>query len=153
MQLEELVAGMRVIGVVPGGPVLLVAATPMGTDACKVVYEVADGGLGQQILMRANESQLSVVDERPTPFDADAREFKLAAEALRIQTAAQTDPMLAVTSSDLEPLPHQIEAVYGHMLERVPLRFLLADDPGAGKTIMAGLLIKEFTCAATWIAA
>ena len=57
--------------------------------------------------------------------------------------AGQSDPMVAVTTSDLDPLPHQIDAVYGHLLPKVPLRFLLADDPGAGKTIMAGLYIKE----------
>jgi superfamily II DNA or RNA helicase len=57
--------------------------------------------------------------------------------------AGQHDTMLAVTTSDLEPLPHQIKAVYGELLPRVPLRYLLADDPGAGKTIMAGLYIKE----------
>ncbi len=143
MRLEELAAGTRVIGIVPGGPVHVLAATPMGADAYRVVYETPGGDLGQQILMRANEAQLSLVEERATPYDADPEEFKLAAEALRIQTAAQTDPMLAVTSSDLEALPHQIEAVYGYLLDRVPLRFLLADDPGAGKTIMAGLLMKE----------
>ena len=57
--------------------------------------------------------------------------------------AGRFDPMLAVHTSDLEPLPHQIQAVYGELLGRTPLRFLLADDPGAGKTIMAGLYIKE----------
>lgn len=51
--------------------------------------------------------------------------------------------MLAVNTSAVEPLPHQISAVYEHMLDRQPLRFLPADDPGAGKTTMAGLLIKE----------
>ncbi len=57
--------------------------------------------------------------------------------------AGRFDPMLAVHTSDLEPLPHQIQAVYGELIQRTPLRFLLADDPGAGKTIMAGLYIKE----------
>lgn len=76
-------------------------------------------------------------------FDADGALFKLAAEAVRIRMSAQFDPMSAVNSSDLEPLPHQIQAVYGELLERTPLRFVLADDPGAGKTIMAGLYIKE----------
>ena len=71
---------------------------------------------------------------------ADAGAFKLAAEALRIRMAGRFDPMLAVHTSDLEPLPHQIQAVYGELLGRTPLRFLLADDPGAGKTIMAGPL-------------
>ncbi|BBI71129.2 hypothetical protein HAALTHF_10350n [Vreelandella aquamarina] len=53
------------------------------------------------------------------------------------------DPMMAVHTSNVEPLPHQISAVYEAMLPRQPLRFVLADDPGAGKTIMAGLLIRE----------
>ena len=65
--------------------------------------------------------------------------FRLASEAQRISLAYLFDPFLAVQTSNLEPLPHQIEAVYGEMLPRQPLRFLLADDPGAGKTIMAGL--------------
>jgi superfamily II DNA or RNA helicase len=64
-------------------------------------------------------------------------------EAYRIHLAYLFDPLLAVHTSLVEPLPHQIKAVYGEMLTRQPLRFLLADDPGAGKTIMAGLFIKE----------
>jgi hypothetical protein len=76
-------------------------------------------------------------------FDGDGAAFRLAAEALRIRMAGQHDTMLAVNTSDLDPLPHQIKAVYGELLPRVPLRFLLADDPGAGKTIMAGLYVKE----------
>jgi len=64
-------------------------------------------------------------------------------EAQRIQLAHLFDPVLAVHTSNVDPLPHQITAVYESMLPRQPLRFLLADDPGAGKTIMAGLLIKE----------
>ena len=76
-------------------------------------------------------------------FDADGRLLRLVAEAERIRLAHLFDPYLAVHASRIEPLPHQITAVYGEMLPRQPLRFLLADDPGAGKTIMAGLLIKE----------
>ena len=69
--------------------------------------------------------------------------MRLASEAYRIRLAHLFDPYLAVSASQIEALPHQITAVYGEMLPRQPLRFLLADDPGAGKTIMAGLLIKE----------
>src|SRR6202000_742439 len=76
-------------------------------------------------------------------FDSDGTLFRLASEAQRIQLAHLFDPVLAVHSSDVEPLPHQILAVYAEMLPRQPLRFLLADDPGAGKTIMAGLFIRE----------
>jgi SNF2 family DNA or RNA helicase len=67
----------------------------------------------------------------------------LASEAQRLRLAYLFDALLAVHTSAVQPLPHQIRAVYGEMLPRQPLRFLLADDPGAGKTIMAGLLIKE----------
>ena len=77
------------------------------------------------------------------PFAADGRLFRLAAEAERIRLAHLSDPYVAVHASRIEALPHQITAVYGEMLPRQPLRFLLADDPGAGKTIMAGLLIRE----------
>ena len=83
-------------------------------------------------------------DASPKPaFRGDGRWFRLAAEAERIRLAHLFDPYLAVHASHVEPLPHQITAVYGEMLPRQPLRFLLADDPGAGKTIMAGLLIRE----------
>jgi len=69
--------------------------------------------------------------------------LRLVTEANRIKLAHHFDPYLAIHTSLVDPLPHQISAVYGEMLPRQPLRFLLADDPGAGKTIMAGLLIKE----------
>ena len=76
-------------------------------------------------------------------FAGDGARYRLAAEAHRIRLAHLFDPLLAVHTSLVEPLPHQITAVYEAMLPRQPLRFLLADDPGAGKTIMAGLLMKE----------
>ncbi|MBO0769661.1 MAG: DEAD/DEAH box helicase, partial [Solirubrobacterales bacterium] len=143
MRLEDLVPGSSVVGVVPGGPVEVIAVAPMGADSVRLVYRTESGELSEQILMRVNEPGLEAVAAARTTFDADPEEFKLAAEAMRIRAAALSDLMLAVTTSDLEPLPHQIEAVYGHLLDRVPLRFLLADDPGAGKTIMAGLYLKE----------
>ena len=80
---------------------------------------------------------------RPWSFDGDGHLFRLVSEANRIQLAHLFDPVLAVHTSLVDPLPHQITAVYEAMLPRQPLRFLLADDPGAGKTIMAGLLMKE----------
>lgn len=76
-------------------------------------------------------------------FDAPGDEFKLALEALRVSRAHLFDPMMALHTSSIAPLPHQVNAVYEVMLRQQPLRFVLADDPGAGKTIMAGLLLKE----------
>ncbi|MBC8248488.1 MAG: DEAD/DEAH box helicase [Anaerolineales bacterium] len=77
-------------------------------------------------------------------FAADPKHFRLAIEARRIRLAHEYDPHFAVSVSQIDPLPHQLEAVYHHMLRHPQVRFLLADDPGAGKTIMAGLLLKEF---------
>src|SRR3972149_1800553 len=76
-------------------------------------------------------------------FDAAPRLFRLATEGLRIHLAHSFDPQFAVSVSQVDPLPHQLDAVYKHMLPLPRIRFLLADDPGAGKTIMAGLLMRE----------
>jgi superfamily II DNA or RNA helicase len=142
VQLTELVAGLRVAGVLPDGEVTLIAVQAFGDEAAEVTYKDGDGEVRQRVLYRTDEAKLKVADSRLS-FDGDGAEFRLAAEALRIRMAGQHDAMLAITTSDLDPLPHQIRAVYGELLSRVPLRFLLADDPGAGKTIMAGLYIKE----------
>jgi superfamily II DNA or RNA helicase len=76
-------------------------------------------------------------------FDGDPTRFRLAAEAHRIRLAHQYDPHFAVSVSQVDPLPHQLDAVYSRMLTQPQIRLLIADDPGAGKTIMGGLLIKE----------
>jgi hypothetical protein len=86
-------------------------------------------------------------------FDGDGAAFRLAAEALRIRMAGQHDTMLAVNTSDLDPLPHQIKAVYGELLPRVPLRFLLADDPGPARPSWRGSMSRSWPCGATWRAA
>jgi SNF2 family DNA or RNA helicase len=109
-----------------------------------VTFRDEAGRVSEQVLFRDDEGRLEkLAAGRPWSFDADGELFRLASEARRIELAWLFDPFLAVQTSNLEPLPHQIDAVYEHMLPRQPLRFLLADDPGAGKTIMAGLLIKE----------
>ncbi len=100
--------------------------------------------MADEILYRHDEPRLEIVETgRPWSFDSDGALFRLVAEGYRIRLAHLFDPVLAVHTSLVDPLPHQITAVYESMLPRQPLRFLLADDPGAGKTIMAGLLIKE----------
>jgi len=87
-------------------------------------------------------AQLSVV--APTSrFDGDVGLFKLGLEAVRIRLAHEYDPYFGLSVSRVDPLPHQLDAVYNHLLKAWRCRFLLADDAGAGKTIMAGLLLKE----------
>ncbi|MDJ0491336.1 helicase-related protein [Rhodococcus qingshengii] len=143
MQLEELKPGLRINGLIPTEVVTVIAVQWHGGDALELTYKTTAGGLGQQVIFRKNEAQLDIAQTGSRPFDASASDFKLVAEAQRIGLAGLFDPMLAVATSDVQPLPHQIRAVYGELLPRTPLRFLLADDPGAGKTIMAGLYIKE----------
>lgn len=144
MKLEEITKGAPVSGIEPGGVVKIVSADQLGDNAVTVVYRTDDGRLGERVLFRSNEADLSIATAgRPWSFDADGEGFKLAAEAIRINLAHLFDPMMAVHTSNVEPLPHQITAVYESMLPKQPLRFVLADDPGAGKTIMAGLLIRE----------
>ena len=143
MRLEDIAATARLAGVLPGRPVTVLGVQFHGADAAEVTYRDDNGALSQVVLFRADESQIEPHLEAGRPFDADPRDFRIAAEAQRILLAGAHDPMLAVATSDVQPLPHQIRAVYGELLPRTPLRFLLADDPGAGKTIMAGLYVKE----------
>ncbi|MEJ5169544.1 MAG: helicase-related protein [Fimbriimonadales bacterium] len=115
-----------------------------GSQAVELTYKDPTGRVDNILLYRSDESRLEVVEAgRPWSFDGDGALFRLVSEAHRIRLAHLFDPLLAVHTSVIDPLPHQITAVYEAMLPRQPLRFLLADDPGAGKTVMAGLLIKE----------
>ena len=143
-RLEDLKPGATVRGLVPTEAVSVVAADWHGSNVLTLTFRRPSGELGDELVYRADEERLQVDTggERCT-FDADGSLFRLAAEARRIRLAHLFDPRLAVHLSLLEPLPHQIQAVYGAMLPRHPLRFALCDDPGAGKTIMAGLYIKE----------
>ena len=143
-KLEEITAGSSVRGIVGNEPVTIVAVQWYGTNVMEITYKNAAGVPGTQLLYRESEAGIEVLSKHlPWSFDADANQMKLASEAYRISLAHLFDPYLAVHTSAVEPLPHQISAVYQEMLPRVPLRYVLADDPGAGKTIMTGLYIKE----------
>ena len=144
MKLEELQANVSVSGIVPEGMVTVVSVQWFGSEALELTYKTPAGRVANQLLYRDDESRLEIIQAgRPWGFDGDGALFRLVSEAQRIRLAHHFDPLLAVHTSLVEPLPHQITAVYEAMLPRQPLRFLLADDPGAGKTIMAGLLIRE----------
>ncbi len=142
--LEDVKPGAMVRGVVPGQSVQVVSIDWIGNQAINLVYREPDGGVSETTLYRDDEHRLDIDTRgRSWSFDGDGALLRLVTEANRIELAYHFDPYLAIHTSLVDPLPHQISAVYGEMLPRQPLRFLLADDPGAGKTIMAGLLIKE----------
>ncbi|MCD8117861.1 MAG: SNF2-related protein [Oscillospiraceae bacterium] len=143
-RLEDITVGCSLTGIDGSAAVEILAVKWYGTAAMEITYKNAAGQLGNQILYRDSEATLEVKgDALPWSFTADSDQMRLASEAYRIHLAHLFDPYLAVHTSAIEPLPHQISAVYEAMLPRQPLRFVLADDPGAGKTIMTGLLLKE----------
>jgi len=143
-QLEDLTRGAIVKGILPNQNVTVIDTQWHGSDVVELTYKDANGQPYTELLLRDQESTLEIVTEgRPWSFDGDGGLLRLVSEAHRIRLAHLFDPLLAVHTSLVEPLPHQITAVYQEMLTRQPLRFLLADDPGAGKTIMAGLFIRE----------
>jgi len=142
--LDTLLPNASVRGVLPDCAVTVVGVNWFGPNALELTYKDPSGKVANVLLYRGDEPRLELVEVgRPWSFDGDGALFRLVAEAHRIRLAHLFDPVLAVHTSLVDPLPHQITAVYEAMLPRQPLRFLLADDPGAGKTIMAGLLIKE----------
>jgi len=96
-----------------------------------------------QILSPTDLEKIIVAGGSRRDFGGDANGLFLSIEGKRIRYAYQFDPLYAVNVSQIDPLPHQIDAVYYHVLRNPRIRFLLADDPGAGKTIMAGLILKE----------
>jgi superfamily II DNA or RNA helicase len=109
---------------------------------------ILDDGHQSYRSLNLSEDQLAQVEVLDRPAMAldegiDAQDFFFFIEAHRIRLAYQFDPQLAVSVSQVDPLPHQIEAVYHYALESPRIRFLIADDAGAGKTIMAGLIFKE----------
>lgn len=142
--LEDIRNGANVRGIVANHSVEIVSVDWIGDRALNLVFRHPGGAVAERTLYRDDEHRLQIeAAGRPWSFAADAGLLRLVTEANRIGLAHFFDPYLAIHSSLVDPLPHQISAVYEEMLPRQPLRFLLADDPGAGKTVMAGLLMKE----------
>lgn len=144
VKLEDITVGSHLIGIAGNEPVSIIAIQWYGTNVVEITYKNNAGVPGTQLLYREDEGNIQIKDSHlPWSFDADGNQMRIASEAYRISLAHLFDPYLAVHTSSVEPLPHQISAVYQEMLPRLPLRYVLADDPGAGKTIMTGLFIKE----------
>lgn len=142
MQPEELKSGIRVAGLVVGQTVNLVAIERAG-DMFNIIYRDDAERLEARLVSMSDVEGLALDSKIRWTFDGDGRGFRLASEARRIELAHLFDPFAGVQTATIQPLPHQIDAVYNRLLPMQPLRFLLADDPGAGKTIMSGLYIRE----------
>src|SRR5256714_13928056 len=144
IRLEDITSGLALTGLEAAVISNVVSVVPIADGAVQVIYRTPDGALKERLLNRADEPNISLATtERPWSFEGDGDAFKLTVEARRIDLAFLFDPMMAVHTSNVEALPHKLTAVYESLLPRQPLRFVLADDPGAGKTIMAGLYMRE----------
>src|ERR1700687_443995 len=142
MNASDLKPGIIVRGPVLPEPVEVLVVTPLG-DVIKLVGEDQKTGQVHQRVLRLDQLQFLDATPEREPFDGDPARFKLGIEAARLGLAYEYDPYFSLSIARIDPLPHQLEAVYDYFLKLPRIRFLLADDPGAGKTIMAGLLIKE----------
>ena len=142
MTLDQLKPNKILRGPLFAEPVEVIVTVPMGTTVKLVGRGVQTGKVVDIIL---TEEKLQLLETTPDiePFDGDSKMFRLGIEAMRLQLAFEYDPYFSLSIARVDPLPHQLEAVYDYFLRLPRIRFLLADDPGAGKTIMAGLLIKE----------
>lgn len=142
MQTDQLKPNVIVTGSMFSEPVQVLIVTPMGESIKLIGQGLKTNQVHQRILNAAQIEQLQATPDKE-PFDGDSLHFRLGVEALRLGLAYEYDPFFALAIARIDPLPHQLEAVYNYFLKQPRVRFLLADDPGAGKTIMAGLLLKE----------
>ncbi len=125
-------------------PVRVLRLDSMGADYFTLhAFGLESGKHYSTILTVSDIEALYQQSSMDDQWTGDPNQLVLASESQRIKLAHLYDPLFAVSVSKIDLLPHQLEAVYGYMLPQPALRFLLADDPGAGKTIMAGLLLKE----------
>ena len=142
MQLSDIKPTVIVQGPIFPERVRVITTLLMG-DSIKLVGEGMETGKVHQPILNENQIAQMEVSSEKEPFDGDPAKFRLGIEAMRLGLAYEYDPYFSLSIARVDPLPHQLEAVYDYFLKLPRIRFLLADDPGAGKTIMAGLLIKE----------
>jgi superfamily II DNA or RNA helicase len=146
MDFTELIGRLKPNTIVQGAifpePVQVIITIPMGGSIKLIGKGLRTGQVYEPILSPDQVAGLRISPAN-APFDGDASRFRLGVEALRLGLAYEYDPYFSLSIARIDPLPHQLEAVYDYFLKLPRIRFLLADDPGAGKTIMAGLLIKE----------
>ena len=134
--LDDLIPGVTLQGPLLPEPVEVVAATRLDSAVRVIGRGLHTGAFVDRVLDRSHLTALTILSKEPT-FDGDGLRFKLGVEAARLGLACEYDPYFSLSIARIDPLPHQLEAVYDYFLKLPRIRFLLADDPGAGKTIMA----------------
>src|ERR1035437_5154013 len=142
MKKQDLKANLVISGPLFPEPVQVIMTHDMGVLVKVIGKGLRTGQVHQRVLPPSQVADLEAAPEKE-PFDGDPARFRIGIEAARLGLAYEYDPYFALSIARVDPLPHQLEAVYDYFLKLPRIRFLLADDPGAGKTIMAGLLIKE----------
>lgn len=142
MNASDLKPGVIVRGPVLPEPIEVLVVTPLG-DVIKLIGAGQKTGQVHQRVLHAQQIKLLEATPERGPFNGDPTRFRLGIEAARLALAYEYDPYFSLSIARVDPLPHQLEAVYDYFMRLPRIRFLLADDPGAGKTIMAGLLLKE----------
>ncbi len=140
--LEKLKPNVIVRGPLFPEPVQVITVLPMG-EAIKLIGAGLRTNQMYQPVLDSDQLALLIFNPETEPFDGDGHKFRWGIEAMRLGLAYEYDPYFSLSIARIDPLPHQLEAVYDYFLKLPRIRFLLADDPGAGKTIMAGLLLKE----------
>src|SRR5208283_2210078 len=139
---DQIRQGITISGPFIPEPMEVLAVIPFGTSLKVIGRGAKTGRSYDPVLSPEQIAQLKVTGEAE-PFDGSAQHFRIGVEAHRLGLAYEYDPYFSLSIARVDPLPHQLEAVYGYFLKLPRIRFLLADDPGAGKTITAGLLLKE----------
>lgn len=141
--LNKLFPNVIIRGPIFPEPIQVITTIPMGNNSMKLIGKgLKTNQVYETILDSTQLSKLTISPEKE-PFDGDPAKFRLGIEAIRLSLAYEYDPFFSLSIARVDPLPHQLEAVYDYFMVLPRIRFLLADDPGAGKTIMAGLLLKE----------
>ena len=142
MKKQELKANLVISGPLFPEPVQVMMTHDMG-NLVKVIGKGLRTDKFYDPILDSDQLDTITASPEKEPFDGDPVRFRLGIEGMRLGLAYEYDPYFALSIARVDPLPHQLEAVYDYFLKLPRIRFLLADDPGAGKTIMAGLLIKE----------
>ena len=140
--IDDLKPGTIITGPFFSEPVQVIAVVPMG-NSFKIYAKGLETRMTHEPILTTEQLRLLTLTADVPSYDGDPLKFRLGIEALRLGLAYEYDPFFALSVARVDPLPHQLEAVYDYFMKLPRIRFLLADDPGAGKTIMAGLLIKE----------